>query len=206
MTRFDIILTVWNRLSYTKRTVASLIDSGAVQDCERFIIVDNRSTEEGMEAFLHDLYAEIPSISGKVWLLRRGKNDGWATAVNDALGLSRAPLLFLVNNDVEFDLDFHKKMIEVRMNAEGIGLLAGWRHSGHRITVEHSLFDEMTDLPAVCWLLSKSAMEKAGMLKENGACLTKGGNGEDSEYVQRMRTHALVGAMKQDVAHHIDGY
>ncbi len=213
MPDFDIILTVWNRLDYTKRTVASLISSGAVHECERFIIVDNRSTEEGMKEFLHDLYANMPEISGKVWLLRRGKNDGWATAVNDALGLSRAQYILLSNNDVLYTYEFHKRMFEVFTQLPKIGILGVWRHTGHDFVrsnhggVQTAWFREMDNVPAVGWMLNKKAMQEVGMLDELGPCLTKGGNGEDTKYVNRMKAAGwLVGVPIEDVATHIDGY
>lgn len=210
MERFDTIMTVWNRLEYTKRTIASFIESGAMRDCERFIIVDNRSTEEGMDAFLHDIYANNPSFSGKVWLLRRGKNDGWGTAVNDALGLSRAPYLLLTNNDVSFNPGFHHEMLETLKNDARIGILGAWRHTGHHLVrngVVSERFQEMDNVPAVAWMMPKSAMQVVGMLPENGPCMTRGGNGEDSSYVGRMKQAGfLVGVPPVDLAVHFDGY
>lgn len=221
--RFDIIMTVWNRKGYTARTLASLIDSGAVNDCERLIIVDNCSTEEGMYEALDSIYKDTPAVSGKVWLLRRAKNDGWASGVNDALGLSRSPYLLLINNDVEFTMDFHHKMLALittpvwmrpdGKGEKGIGLLGAWRHTSHGfVAPEHngiqaSGFREMDNVPAVAWMLSKRAMIEVGMLKENGPCMTKGGNGEDTDYVNRMKEQGwLVGVPTEDVATHLDGY
>jgi GT2 family glycosyltransferase len=210
MPKFDIILTTWNRLDYTKRTIASLISSGAINDCERFIIVDNRSTEPGMDDFLHDMYANMLDISGKVWLLRRGKNDGWGTAVNDALGLSRADYILLVNNDVEFTEKFHESMFETISFNPKIGVLGAWRHTGHNFvngSEKNAVFREMDNVPAVCWLMPKAAMQTVGFLPEKGVCLTRGGNGEDTEYVLRMQAAGyLTGVMPEDVATHIDGY
>jgi len=202
MPRFDIILTSWNRPDFLRRTVGSLIQSGAMEGCERFILVDNGSTEEGVESFLTDM-----AHYQKTFVLRRPTNDGWATAVNDALGISRAPYVFLVNNDVEFDLDFHLKMLDCLGAHPSLGLLAGWRHTAHSVTHTHDDYDEMTDVPAVCWLLDKFAMEKVGMLRQNGPCFTKGGNGEDTDYTQRMMAAGFrVGAIKQDCARHLTGY
>lgn len=207
--RFDIILTVWNRLEYTKRTVASLITSGAVKDCERFIVVDNRSTEEGMEAFLNDIY-NMPDVGGKLWLIRRGKNDGWGTAVNDALGCSRAPLLFVSNNDVEYSVDFHRRAFDIFAHQPNIGILGVWRHTAHgyvRGGVQNDWFREMDNVPAVGWFMPKEAMQKIGMLPEHGPCFTKGGNGEDTTYVLRMKAAGfLTGVPKEDIAKHFDGY
>ena len=50
------------------------------------------------------------------------------------------------------------------------------------------------------------------MLSEHGPCDTKGGNGEDTEYVMRMKDKGyLVGVPKialneETLAHHIDGF
>lgn len=206
--RFDIILIVWNRKGNTARTIASLINSGAASECDRFIVVDNCSTEEGMYEALDTVYKDLTGLSGKVWLLRRAKNDGWATAVNDAIGLSRAPFVLLANNDVDFTPNFHHKMLNTMTQHENIGLMGGWRHTSHSYTgVELSGFKEMTDIPAVAWMLSKRAMIQVGMLPEHGPCMTKGGNGEDSKYVQMMKAAGfLAGVSAEDVATHHDGY
>lgn len=202
MPTYDIILTTFNRVDYTKRTVASLFAAGALNTCERFIIVDNHSLEEGMKEFLDDM-----AQYQKVFILRRPTNNGWGTAVNDALGLSRAQHVLISNNDVEYKPGFMDTLFAAMHNAR-VGLVGVWRHTSHSFTGnDFGEFREMTDIPAVGWFLSKSAMEKVGMLPEKGACLTKGGNGEDTEYVQRMKAQGfLTGVTPEDVAVHIDGY
>lgn len=208
--KFDIILTSWNRLDYLKRTVASLISSSAIFACDRFIIVDNGSTESGVMEFLKDLQKNY-----RAFLVLLPENRGWGTAVNNALGLSRAPYLFVCNNDVEFSFEFYKKMLDIFepnkwFTNQSLGILGVWRHTAHGLVpngVHNEIFDEMDNVPAVGWMMPKSAMEKVGMLPEHGPCLTKGGNGEDTEYVNRMKEAGfLVGVPKQDIANHIDGY
>lgn len=203
MKTFDIILTTFNRVEYTRRTVGSLIKSGALEKCQRFIVVDNGSTEEGMESFLNSLMQ-----FQKVFIIRRSKNDGWGSAVNDALGLSRAEYVFISNNDVEYTPDFMERMFSVYEKNPGIGILGVWRHTAHGFTgYQGNDFLDMTDVPAVGWLIPKDALEKVGMFPEKGPCLTKGGNGEDSDMVQRMKAVGfLVGVPTEDVAIHIDGY
>lgn len=209
MPSFDIILTVFNRVEYTKRTIATLVSSGAFAQCQRLIIVDNHSTEEGMAQFLD----AMKQYKG-TYVIHRPRNDGWATAVNDALGLSRAEYVLISNNDVEYSVGFMEKMFKTyKMSYEGsipkLGILGVWRHTSHSFINGWTLpeFREMTDVPAVGWLLPKKAMEVVGMLPEHGPCLTKGGNGEDSKYVQQMKAAGfLVGVLPEDVAVHIDGY
>lgn len=210
MFNFDIILVNWNRLDYLKRTVASLIESGAVADCNRFIIVDNGSTEEGVKEFLNSLVKDY-----KLFQVLLPENRGWGTAVNEALGLSRAPYLLISNNDVHYHMDFHRKAWEViegqkymSDTQKEIGILGVWRHTSHGFgSYRNAGFREMDDVPAVGWFLPKAAMEKVGMLPEKGPCFTKGGNGEDTAYVQMMKAAGwLVGVPTEDIATHIDGY
>jgi GT2 family glycosyltransferase len=211
-TKFDIILVSWERLDYLKRTIASLITSGAWNDAERVIIVDNGSLDHEVAVFL----TQIKRMNN-AFIVMRPRNEGWGKAVNDALGLSRAPYLFICNNDVDFNVvDFHKKMLDIfaqhrgEFDAEKIGILGVWRHTAHgevKDGYNRNGFIEMDNVPAVGWMMPKSAMEKVGMLPEKGPCFTKGGNGEDTEYVGRMKQYGyLTGVPKTDLATHIDGY
>lgn len=208
---FDIIITSWNRLEYLKRTFGSLIQSGAIRDAQRVIIVDNGSTEEGLLQFLYELRQNYG-----VFLVILPHNEGWGKAVNEAIGLSRAEYLFVSNNDVDYNVvDFHKQMIELidshdEFGLSEVGILGVWRHTAHGLVVNgihNQYFDEMDNVPAVGWMMPKSAMQKVGMLPEHGPCLTKGGNGEDTRYVNLMKQAGyLVGVPKNDLAQHLDGY
>lgn len=213
MKKFDIVIVSWNRLEYLKRTVGSLIQAGVFRDAERVIIVDNGSTEPGLISFLE----ELREMNG-VFLVLLPHNRGWGQAVNECLSLSRAEFLFVSNNDVDYNTpDFHNQMIKMieesaafSLDTKGIGILGVWRHIGHGLVrggLQNEQFDEMDNVPAVGWMMPKSAMEKVGMLPEHGVCLTKGGNGEDTAYVNRMKAAGyLVGVPKKDIAVHIDGY
>ncbi len=203
--KFDIILRSWNRLDYLKRTVASLVTSGALEACERFIVVDNGSTEKGVREFLDDMKCLY-----RAFLVLLPENRGWSYATNNALGLSRAPFLFISDNDVEYSKDFHKKMFETFEHHPNIGILGVWRHTAHGFLkggIMDEWFREMDQVPGVGWMLPKAAMQEVGMFDERGTCLTKGGNGEDVDYVLRMREAGyFIGVTKEDLAQHITGY
>ena len=215
MDKFDIILTSWNRFEFLKRTIGSLVDSGAINDCERFIIVDSGSTEEGVIEFLKQIQDQYGAF-----LVLKPHNHGWGAATNDGLGLSRAPYLLRVDNDVEFEHDFHRTMLDIFAHQKNIGLLGVWKHIYHGLTnmtvgkdgqkrfgIQNEWFRETDDVPGVGWMMPKAAMEKCGMFPEHGVCLTKGGNGEDSAYVQKMKQAGfLTGVPVKDVAVHITGY
>lgn len=205
MTDFDVIMVTRNRLEYTKRTIASLLESDAAKRWRRFIIVDNGSTEDGMIKFLLNLKEQYG-----VFLLLRPRNEGWATAVNDSLNLSFASHVLLTNNDVIYDKDFAAQATQTFMRHNDIGILGVWRHTSHGqvregIVTDH--FIEMDDVPAVGWFLSKLAMQDVGLLTVKGPSDTKGGNGEDTTYVQRMKEKGYkTGVRPKDIAVHIDGY
>jgi len=209
MPTFDIIMVTWNRVEYTKRTVASLISSGAFEQCQRFIVVDNYSLESGMKEFIDAL-----RHYQKTFVITRPKNDGWATAVNDGLGLSRAEYVLIINNDVEFQPDFIKEMFHAYNSQlptdKKIGIVGVWSHTSHAFVtngITTQFFREMDNVPAVGWLIPKSAMEKVGMLTEKGPHPERGGNGEDTDYVMRMKqTGYLTGVTARDVGTHITGY
>lgn len=205
MSDFDIILVTFGRLEYTRRTVASLLESDAVGRWRRFIIVDNNSKEDGMIPFLLNLKNQYG-----VTLILRPRNEGWAAAVNDALNMSFAPHVLISNNDVIYDKDFVAKATETFKRHGDVGILGVWRHTSHGqvrggIISEH--FIEMDDVPAVGWFVSKIAMRDIGMLEVKGPTDSKGGNGEDTSYVQAMKAAGYkTGVRPQDIARHIDGY
>lgn len=200
---FDIIMTTFNRAEYTKKTFASLISSGAFDACQRFIVVDNHSTDDTMIEFLSTLRG-----FQKVSVITRPKNDGWGTAVNDALGLSRAEFVFLTNNDVEYYFDFFRVIFEAFAHEPTLGICGVWAHTSHSfIGIQDGFLRQMDNVPAVGWMIPKEVMEKVGMLPEKGPCLTKGGNSEDTDYVEMMKAKGyIVGVPARDVAVHLDGY
>jgi GT2 family glycosyltransferase len=166
-----------------------------------------------MQDFLNDIWANMPEVSGKVWLLRRGQNDGWSASRNDALMLSRAEYVFMSDNDVEYTPDFHKRMFDIFAHQPNIGILGVWRHIAHgflnanRGGVQNEWFRTMDNLPGVGWMLPKKVIEQIGMFAEHGPCMTKGGNGEDVDYCIRVRQAGyLIGVPTDDIASHITGY
>ncbi len=205
MPNFDILIVSWERLEYLKRTIASLIQSGAMKDASRIIIVDNGSIDQSVRDFLEQMRLEWGAF-----LVFKPHNKGWGEAVNDALGISRAEYLLVSNNDVEYQIGFHTRMFEIFEKQANIGILGVWRHIGHGLVrngVQNENFCEMDNVPAIGWMIPKTAMQLVGLFPEHGPCLTKGGNGEDTSYVNRMKEKGLlVGVPPKDLASHIDGY
>lgn len=175
--RFDIILVSWNKLDNLKRTVASLISSGALEACERLIIADNCSTEDGIHEFLEQLRKEWGAF-----LVLLPHNRGWGQAVNEAIGLSRAPLLIITYTGLQFVSNFHTKMLQTIQANKDIGILGSWQpHTFINGAAENLSFVETDSLSPSAWLLPKSAMEKVGLLPDDGI-----NNNEGNIYVERM--------------------
>lgn len=210
MQRYDILIVNYNRLDYLKQTIASLISTATIANCERLIIVDNASTENGVSEFLDELRMHYGA-----YVVSCPLNKGWGAAVNTGIGISQAPYVLLCNNDIEFKPDFLTPMFVAFERHPNIGILGAWRHIHHGVVqggVQDDTFVEMDNVPAVAWLLPKSAMIEIGFVPEHGACDTKGGNGEDTGYVLKMKESGrLVGVTacavgEEKLAHHIDGY
>lgn len=145
--KFDIILSSCNDLAHMKQTVGSIFMSVPPSDLERFIIV-----EQGrMDAELKEFYMELTAKHG-VFLVICPENRGWAQGINNAIGLSRAPYLFLAAAETIYNRDFHITMLAEFEKDPTLGLQPA----------------------CICpegdagWMLSKRAMEQAGLLPELG--------------------------------------
>jgi glycosyltransferase involved in cell wall biosynthesis len=200
----SIIITVHNRLEYTKRTLESLFAS---VPWARFFIIDNDSTEAGM-------YEYLKSVAGKnVKVIMNGNNEGWGASVNEAIRLMdiefpiKTEFLLISNNDVVYQKDWFQKLFALYEKYPKVGIMGVWKHTAHGTREDFGDMVSKDNMPAVGWLLKRSVMSRLGFLPEHGPCETKGGNGEDTGYAMRaLEQGYLVAAPKEDVAVHIDGY
>ncbi len=87
----DIIVVNYNSGPYLKSCLESIYQQGK-SDFDRIIVVDNGSRDHSAEQALHAC-PEITLISNRI-------NRGFAAAVNQALGQSRAEQILLINPDV----------------------------------------------------------------------------------------------------------
>lgn len=199
MKPLTIIVITYNRLEYTRRTINSLI---ATAPTAKIIIYDNASTDEGVIQAIKDygMTQDVTVIFGE-------KNLGWAGAVNEAMKDVDTEFVLISNNDVEYHNGWYNELLSLYEKYPQVGIMGVWKHTAHGISKDHGDLLEKDDMPAVGWLMKKSVIDEIGPIPERGPCSTKGGNGEDSNYVNMVRMNGYwIAAPKEDVAIHIDGY
>ncbi len=199
MPPLTVLLTTHNRLEYTKRTMKSLLFT--IPADTEYVLVDNCSTENGFEEYLNGM--EELGIK----IIRMEENKGWGAAVNEGLRYCNTEYILVTNNDVEYKQGWFEQSIGLYGKYPQIGILGVWKHTAHGVREDLGDIQIKDDMPAVGWLVKRSVLDQVGDFPEHGPCSTKGGNGEDSAYVNRVHKEGLwVVGPKEDIAVHIDGY
>lgn len=202
MKPLTIVLITHNRLDYTKRTIESLARTVPFAS---LIVYDNASDEPGMKEYLREGEWRSKFLTNLVSLMP--DNIGWAAAVNKVIHLANDEMVLISNNDCEYKDGWYETCLALFKKYPKLGICGVWKHINHGVDVDHGDMEERGDMPAVGWLIPRTVLEDVGDLEERGPCATKGGNGEDSDYVRRVREKGyLVGAPKEDVGEHITGY
>ncbi len=113
----DIIIPVWNQLAYTRGCVESII-CGTDEEY-RLIIVDNASADETRK------YLEGLKVTGglPLVLVRNEENVGFIKAVNQAIAMSDAAFVCVLNNDTIVTKGWLGEMIAVAESAKDIGVV-----------------------------------------------------------------------------------
>lgn len=198
----SIILVTFNRVEATRDTLNSLLDT-IPTPFFNLTIVDNGSSEMGMEELLKQHESTGATI------IRMPINKGWATGVNTAIeqGAANTGYTLLINNDVVFKPDWYEKSIKILNTYPDIGVFGLWKHTSHGELSRNKDLIIKDQMPAVAWMFKTSRLKELLPFKENGPCLTKGGNGEDVN-VCLTATHKgyIVCGPINDLATHIDGY
>jgi glycosyltransferase involved in cell wall biosynthesis len=96
----SIVIPTWNGLELLRRNLRSVLEAQLrfLVDCRlssELIIVDDASSDETVDR----VPLEFPSAR----LVCRAKNGGFSKACNSGLGICRAPVIALLNNDVQVD-------------------------------------------------------------------------------------------------------
>lgn len=220
MKPLTIILVAHNRLELTKRTIDSLFRTVPQA---KIVVFDNASTEAGMvDYLLNDFRKREPMQTAVV---EHPRNEGWACAVNKSLGalkgiytlrkdgelhiinpswLNDTDYILVSNNDVEYQDGWYEKLVALYEKYPQVGVMGVWKHKAHGVSKNHGDLLEKDDMPAVGWLMKKVILDEIGPIPERGPCSTKGGNGEDSNYVNMVRAKGYwIAAPTEDVAIHL---
>lgn len=195
-----VVVIVYNRIDYTKRTLASL--EATCPPKTEYVVWDN-STDMAVTAWLATWRDQDPIHR----ILNGSENIGWGSAVNRALQLVTTENILISNNDVEYKEGWYPLCLTYMMKYPKIGILGLWKHRAHGVRQELQDVFIKDDMPAVAWFTTRKILDDVGPIAERGPCPTKGGNGEDTNYTGRaMEKGYWVCGPREDLAVHIDGY
>ena len=96
MTKSTVVIPNYNGIKYIEACLNSLY-TGETRDFA-LIVIDNASADGSYEL----IQEKFPQAT----IVRNEKNEGFATAVNQGIALSKTPYVILLNNDTEVAPDF----------------------------------------------------------------------------------------------------
>ena len=110
----DVVIPTWNRRELLARCLSTL----AAQDRRcRVIVVDNAS-EDGTRELVGRRFPEVEVV-------RLDRNLGFGSAINRGVARGAAPVVVLVNNDVECDPDFVRSIVAPLSERADVAMVAG---------------------------------------------------------------------------------
>lgn len=165
----DIIIPVWNQLEATKECVEAIRKSTDYP--YRLIIIDNGSEVE-TKSYLEGLKK---LIGPDTVIICNEKNLGYVKAVNQALRVSDAPYICIMNNDTVPGTGWLGKLVSFAERHGGIGLMNPLC-SGHldktideyaeEVAANGDRYMEMNQCFGFCTLIKREVVDKIGYLDE----------------------------------------
>lgn len=184
--RCDIIIPIWNQLSFTRDCLEHILKN--TNYSYRLILIDNASendTAEYLRRFAVD-------NSDKVELVRNDENLGYIKAINQGLKISKAPYVCMMNNDTIPAVGWLERMVEFAESNPDVGLINP-QCGGHDNTPVNDYarslerckgeYMEMNQCQGFCMLVKRELVNKIGVLDEAFGI----GGYDDTDY--SMRAH-----------------
>lgn len=203
----DLVLPVFNGLTYTRDGVASILDH--TSDCPyRLFIIDDSSDPTTAE-FLR----EQASLHSPIHLHRNAENLGFVRSCNLGMQLGTAPYVVLINSDVIVTPGWLSRMVRCAESDPRIASVNPFTNQASNINIPltpgANFFgaDEVLrqnarrDYPDVvtgvgfCMLLRRAALEQVGLFDEvfgHGYC-------EESDLCMRLTTNGWRTVVADDV-------
>lgn len=185
----DIIIPVWNQLAFTQDCVDSIFRNTNIG--YRMILVDNGSDEKTRN-YLESLKG---AGGGNVLLSRNDRNMGFIKAVNQAIRLSDAPYICLLNNDTIVTKGWLGEMRNVATISGEIGLVNPSSNNlgqkpargepiylyAEKVRKAPEKFMEIGAAIGFCMLIKRAVIDRIGVFDEVYGM----GNFEDIDFSRR---------------------
>jgi len=180
----DIIIPVWNNLDLTKDCIEHLMRN--TDTPYRIIAVDNAS-DDRTSSYLDGLSARTDAL-----VIHNDTNLGFIKAVNQALAVSSAPFICVLNNDTIPAEGWLRAMIDFAREHPDVGLINP-QCDGHgsapigeyarSLRSEKGNYMEMNQCQGFCMLMKRKLVDSIGLLDEAFGI----GGFDDTDY--SMRAH-----------------
>ncbi len=114
--KVSIIIPVYNKVEYTTKCLASIIENTPSNDYE-IIIIDNASTD----GTLNYLKKKINAVNKKITVICNKDNLGFAKANNQGAKLAQGEYLLLLNNDTEVLTGWLDPLVQILERDDSVG-------------------------------------------------------------------------------------
>jgi GT2 family glycosyltransferase len=147
--KLSIIMLTYTRSDLLNKRVAELRSNFAQQENIECLILDNGSTNSQIPLILTSaqMVGKEEKLGRAKWTfraLRVNENMGFGPGFNYAVSMSKAPIIFLISDDVAIYGDFVKPCLEILYQVENgiicneiINRRAGWNEFGLRAPIHY---------------------------------------------------------------------
>jgi len=201
----DIIMPIWNQLEHTKNCIDRVIKNTGCP--YRLILVDNAS-DRATKDYLDGLKNNKPQ---DVTLIRNGSNLGFVKAVNQAMRVSTAPYVCILNNDTLPTKGWLERLLEFAESHKDAGIVnplcsaptgADLDKYAESIAGDRSAYMEMNQCFLFCALIKREVIDKIGYLDEAFGM----GCYDDTDYSMRAGIAGYrCASVHSSLVHHLDG-
>lgn len=208
MKNLFVIIVTFRRFEHFRRTIESLLPTLPEGSVVRVIYntEGRHPDDEKYDAYFKELFARTDIVH----VLNTGANGGWGASMNEGLALYQFndyEYVLESNNDVKYEPDWFGKARALMEGNGELGILGLWSHPHHGVRERRGDLVVKDNMPATAWFFRAKDLQAFLPFRENGACKTRGGNGEDTDMVIKVQGMGRwVGGPSADLAHHMDGY
>jgi len=189
MTGCDIVIPVWNHLSFTKDCIDSIRKN--TPSPHRLVIIDNASDDETRRYLESLAKKDAPATL----LIRNDTNVGFVKAVNEGMRSSDSRFVCVLNNDTIVTEGWLEEMIAVAESAGDIGIVnPSSNNLGQKpaagepveryaalLRKQRGAYVELGAAIGFCMLIKRDLLDKIGLFDE----IYGMGNFEDTDFSRR---------------------